>query len=80
WGDRPKAYHTWYEPFDEQAAIERSVRFVLSQPITAFASPGDTRLLPMAIAAAENFRAMEYAEQQAVVKAAVDYQPLFAPA
>ena len=51
WGDRPHAYNTWYEPFDDPTTIERCVDFVLSQNVTAFASPGDLRLLPMALAA-----------------------------
>lgn len=80
WGERPHTYNTWYEPFDDAAPIERSIRFVLSQPVTTFASPADVRLLPMVIRAAESFRAMNPDEQNALVNSASAFQPLFAPA
>jgi aryl-alcohol dehydrogenase-like predicted oxidoreductase len=79
WGERPQRYETWYEPFDDPREIERSIRFVLSQPITAFTSAGDIRLLRMIFAAAESFRPMTSAEQQALVETAGSFQPLFAP-
>jgi predicted aldo/keto reductase-like oxidoreductase len=77
WGERQPTYETWYEPFDEPEAIERSVRFVLSQAITAFTSAGDVRLLPMILTAAEGFRPMDAAERGALVETAGSYQPLF---
>ncbi len=80
WDDKPHNYETWYEPFDNAAAIDRGVRFVLSQRVTGFTNPGDMRLLPMTIAAAENFRALDSAEEQELLNSAVTYQPLFAPA
>lgn len=80
WGERPHTYNTWYEPFDDAAPIERSIRFVLSQPVTGFASPADVRLLPAALKAAENFRPLDAKEQEALVNSAAAYQPLFAPA
>jgi aryl-alcohol dehydrogenase-like predicted oxidoreductase len=48
-------YGTWYEPFDEADAVARAVAFTLSLPITAFATPCDKRLLPLALDAAERF-------------------------
>jgi len=80
WGERPHSYNTWYEPFDDTANIENGIRFMLSQPVTGFASPGDVRLLPKAIEAAENFHPMSQEEQRALVNSARDYQPLFTPA
>jgi aryl-alcohol dehydrogenase-like predicted oxidoreductase len=80
WGERPHRYHTWYEPFEAQADIEKGIRFALSLSVTGFASPGDVRLLPQAIAAAESFRPMSPEEQEALVNSAGAYQPLFAPA
>lgn len=47
---------TWYEPFHDQPAIERGVRFALSTPgVHAFCTPGDLTLLPRALAAANAF-------------------------
>lgn len=80
WGERPHTYNTWYEPFADEADIERSIRFVLSQPVTGFASPADVRLLPAALKAAENFRPLDAKEQDALVNSAAAYQSLFAPA
>ena len=80
WGEHTHTYETWYEPFDDAAAIQQGIGFVLSQPVTAFASPGDVRLLPMVIEAAENFRPLRADEQKALVESASAYQPLFPPA
>lgn len=80
WGDRPHRYSTWYEPFDDRDSIRECVRFVLSQTITAFASPGDPRLLPLTLEAAEGFEPMSPDDQQALLESAGAYQPLFTPA
>ena len=45
-------YTTWYEPFDDQERITAAVAWVLSHPeVTAIATPGDVRLLPLVIEA-----------------------------
>jgi aryl-alcohol dehydrogenase-like predicted oxidoreductase len=80
WGDRPHRYATWYEPFEEGPAIEQCVRFVLSRPVTAFATPGDLRLLPAALEAAEGFRTLRETEERALLETAGDYSRLFTPA
>jgi aryl-alcohol dehydrogenase-like predicted oxidoreductase len=50
---------TWYEPYRTASEIERGVRFVLSVPgVTAFCTPGDVRLLGMALDAAAGFEPM----------------------
>ena len=79
WGEHAHTYETWYEPFDDATAIEPAIRFVLSQPVTAFASPADVRLLPMVIEAAEKFRPLRADEQTALVESASAHQPLFPP-
>src|SRR6266540_3639005 len=49
--ERPR-YTTWYEPLDEQWAIDAAVGFALSrQEITGLCTPGDVGLLPMMIEA-----------------------------
>jgi len=77
WGTRTHTYKPWYEPFDDPAMIENSVRFVLSQPVTGFASPADVRLLPAALAAAEKFKPLSPGEEQTLVNSAKTYEPLF---
>lgn len=78
WGDQQKAYNTWYEPHVEEARITNAVRFVLSQPISGLASPGDVRLLPAVLNAAESFTPMSAEEQAALIEEATQVTPLFA--
>ncbi|MBI3329486.1 MAG: aldo/keto reductase [Nitrospinae bacterium] len=72
-------YTTWYEPHDQQEAIDHAVWFVLSQPaVTAIASSGDVRILARVLDAAQRFRAQSEAEQEAVVSGADPAQTIFA--
>jgi len=80
WGERVHTYKPWYEPFDDPQMIEKSVRFVLSQPVTGFASPADVRLLPAALDAAENFKPLSAEEMQTLVNSAKEYEALFVAA
>jgi predicted aldo/keto reductase-like oxidoreductase len=78
WGEKTKAYKTWYQPYDHQQEIELGVRFALSQPgVTGIPSAGDVRLLPMVIEAAERFIPMEVDEQEKVIEASGTLEPLF---
>jgi aryl-alcohol dehydrogenase-like predicted oxidoreductase len=79
WGDRPQTYNTWYEPFDEPALIEAALRFVLSQPVSGLTHPGDLRLLPAVLGAAQRFTPMTADEQAALVARAGEYTLLFTP-
>jgi aryl-alcohol dehydrogenase-like predicted oxidoreductase len=50
-GESPR-YSTWYEPLDEQTAIDAAVAFALARrQATGLATAGDVRLLPMQIEA-----------------------------
>jgi aryl-alcohol dehydrogenase-like predicted oxidoreductase len=77
WGNRDKKYNTWYEPYDQAAAIEQSVHFALSQPITAIPSAADVHLLPMIFQAAERFKPMDAATQAKLIAEAAALEPLF---
>jgi len=77
WGEEKPGYHTWYKPFDEAEMVERSLRFTLSQPITAAISAGDSRLLPAILAAAERFRPMDEEEQASLLAEADKYETIF---
>lgn len=77
WGEEAQAYHTWYKPFDEPQMAERTLRFTLSQPITAAISAGDSRLLPAILAAAERFAPMDEQEQAHLLRLAEEYEPIF---
>jgi hypothetical protein len=78
WGERPHAYHTWYEPFDDSPTQAEVMRFALSQSgVSGLCSAGDTRLLPNILAAAEQFAPMTDFEQAAMVKRSAQFEPLF---
>lgn len=77
WREEEPNYHTWYKPFDEPEMIERTLRFTLSQPVTATISAGDGRLLPAILAAAERFEPMGEEEQAKLVALADRYDSIF---
>jgi aryl-alcohol dehydrogenase-like predicted oxidoreductase len=78
WGERPHAYHTWYEPFDEDELIQPAVNFVLSQEITGLCTAGDYRVFPKVLKACEDFKPLSAAEQADLIATADRYAPLFA--
>src|SRR3989304_1249695 len=80
WGDRPHKYTTWYEPFGDDEAIEGCLRFVLAKPVAALTTPGDLRLLPAVLQAAERFRPLSETESEALVASAQADAPLFSSA
>ncbi len=55
WGDGGKETNTWYDPHREQGDIDRSLWWVLSQPMHTAPSCGDAELLPKVLDAAERF-------------------------
>ena len=77
WESPMHMYRTWYEPFDEQTEIDKSLRYALTQGITTVAMPGDLRLWSMVLDAAERFRPLDARGQEEVVAAVKRYKPLF---
>lgn len=71
-------YATWYEPLDEQPAIDAAVAFALSrQAVAGLAAAGDIGLLPMMIDA-ERRRSATTADDAAALLARVpDLEPPF---
>ena len=69
WGTGPRDCHTWYDPHREQADIDRSLWWVLSQPMHTAPSSGEVSLLPKLLDAAERFTPMTTEEQKAAVLA-----------
>lgn len=78
WGDRPKIYNTWYEPFGDASHIRQAVNFALSQDVTGLCTAGDITLLPLFLRACEQFTPMSAAQQEALIASADEYEPLFA--
>lgn len=77
WAGRAKTHTTWYEPFIEEAIIERAVAFVLSKTVTTLCSVGDVTILPKVLAAAERFRPLSRAEEQELAVTAAQYHSPF---
>ena len=77
WEAAMRMYQTWYEPFDEQTEIDKSLWYALNQGITTAAMPADLRLWPLVIDAAERFRGMDAGEQEEVVSQVRQYRPIF---
>ncbi|HTX52767.1 MAG TPA: aldo/keto reductase [Candidatus Baltobacteraceae bacterium] len=77
WGDHPKTYSTWYEPHTDQKVIDQAVSFVLSQPVSTLTSVGDVTLLPKVIDAAERYRPLDDAAQNALLATAGQYHSPF---
>ena len=77
WAGRAKTHTTWYEPFSEDAIIERAVAFVLSKPVTTLCSVGDVTVLPKVLAAAERFKPLGHAEEEALLATAAQYHSPF---
>ena len=77
WDPGVRMYRTWYEPFTEQADIDKSIWYTLSQGISTACLPADLRLWPKVIDAAERFKTMGEKEQEAVISEARAYKPVF---
>jgi aryl-alcohol dehydrogenase-like predicted oxidoreductase len=77
WGDKTHSATTWYEPFEETAAIQEAVNFALSYDVTGLCTAGDTRILPLVLSACENFSVLGMAEREKLIEAGKTLQPLF---
>ncbi len=77
WGDRPKVYNTWYEPFDDDAHLQQGVNFALSQDVTGLCTAADVTLLPLFLEACARFTPMSASQQEALIATAAEYEPLF---
>jgi aryl-alcohol dehydrogenase-like predicted oxidoreductase len=77
WEGPTHMYQTWYEPFDEQVEIDRSLWYTLSQGVTTCPMSSDLRLWPMTIDAVERYKPMDAREQADVVAQVRRYRPLF---
>ena len=77
WGERPHTATTWYEPFDKMDDIQRALNFALSYDVTGFCTAGETKLLPMVLEACENFKRINAAELEEMIRSGKEYEPLF---
>jgi aryl-alcohol dehydrogenase-like predicted oxidoreductase len=64
WGQETQTHHTWYKPLEDQAAIERAVRWVLARPGIFLNTAGDIYLLPKILEAASRFAGDRPSDQE----------------
>jgi len=77
WGNRPQIRATWYEPFEEQADIDRAAHWVLNRPGIFLNTTGDIHLLPKVLDAASRFEAGPPEAEMAVAAEQLEMVPLF---
>jgi aryl-alcohol dehydrogenase-like predicted oxidoreductase len=72
-------YNTWYEPFDDEENLRKSLYFTLSQPVTGAVLPGELKLWPAMIEAAHNFKPLSKKLQQEYMDEVKKLKPLRGP-
>ena len=79
WADSTERHFSWYEPLDDAGALDRAVRFVLSEPDVFLNSSSDARLLSSIVAAATQPNANERppGNELAADRLAQNISPLF---
>jgi len=77
WGDRPQTTATWYEPFQDQDAIDLTVDWVLGRDGIFLNTVGDIHVLPKVLDAAERFTTRPSDEQMTALVNEWHVEPLF---
>jgi aryl-alcohol dehydrogenase-like predicted oxidoreductase len=78
WDGRPHTTTTWYEPYTDDDAIARGVRFALSVPgVHALCTPSDPALAARVVDAARRFVPMDEAERAGAAAAMASEEHIF---
>ena len=77
WGDKEQTRRTWYDPLEDQAAIDRAVHWVLDRQGLFLNTVGETQLLSKVLAAASRFQSAPSEEQMEEESATQSMTPLF---
>ena len=77
WGEREHTHGTWYEPFTDQADIDRAVHYVLGRPGVFLNTAADMTLLPRVLDAASRFSAAPPDADMAAMAERRSMAPLF---
>ena len=77
WGEREREYATWYQPLEEQKAIDKAVHWVLGDPRVFLNTTGDIHLLPKVLDAATRFESRPSDEEMEALVTEKDMTPLF---
>lgn len=77
WGDKPRTHVTWYEPLQDQTAIDKMVHWTLSRPGIFLNTAGDLQVLPKVLDAASRFQSAPSDEEMREVVFEQEMVPLF---
>lgn len=77
WGEQERNRATWYQPLEEQAAIDKAVHWVLGDPRVFLNTTGDIHILPKVLDAATRFESRPSEEEMEALVAEKDMAPLF---
>jgi aryl-alcohol dehydrogenase-like predicted oxidoreductase len=77
WGEREQNRNTWYEPLEEQSAVDRAVHWVLGDPRVFLNTVGDIHVLPKVLDAASRFTERPSEEQMKATVNRLEMAPLF---
>lgn len=78
WGKRQPNRNTWYQPLEEQAAIDAAVHWTFAtQPAAFLNTAGDLHILPRVLDAASRFNAAAPLPDMVAVAAGQGLEPLF---
>jgi predicted aldo/keto reductase-like oxidoreductase len=77
WGEREHTRATWYQPLEDQAAVDLAVHWVLGNPQVFLNTVGDIHVLPKVLDAAERFQERPPDSQMDKLVAELDMAPLF---
>jgi predicted aldo/keto reductase-like oxidoreductase len=75
--ERENYWRCWYQPITDPHEAELSVRFTLSQPVTAAIPPADARFFPVALDIAMRYKPLTSEEEEEVKYLAADLNPIF---
>ena len=78
WHDRPHTRNTWYEPLEDQAAIDKAVHWVLGNPSAFLNTAAEISLLPKVFNAISRFTARPSEEEMQSLLTEQAMEPLFA--
>lgn len=77
WGDKTQTRSTWYEPFEDQANIDRAVHWALGLPDIFLNTAGDINLLPKVLDATSRFQSAPSEKEMAEMANKLEMAPLF---
>ena len=77
WGDRPRTRATWYEPLEDQDAIDTATHWVLGHSDFFLNTAGDIHILPKVLDAASRFTQRPTDAEMDALVAVQEMEPLF---